>query len=158
MLGTNVQGRLMNSDDNFQVELNESGDARLRDAVLRPLVAYNASLAGEPEMCPLNVLLKDRDERVQGGLCGRTGYGWLTIELLFLPARLRGKGVGRSIVVQAEHEAQNRGCHHAWLDTHEFQARGFYEKLGYACFGELPDFPAGHRRFFMSKSLPDRSP
>jgi hypothetical protein len=25
----------------------------------------------------------------------------------------------------------------------EFQARGFYERVGYACFGELPDYPKG---------------
>jgi hypothetical protein len=46
-----------------------------------------------------------------------------------------------------------RGCHNAWLDTFEFQARGFYESLGYECFGELPDYPKGHARYFMKKAL-----
>jgi hypothetical protein len=53
----------------------------------------------------------------------------------------------------AEHEAVCRGCHSAWLDTHEFQARAFYERLGYTCFGELPNYPIGFSRFFMKKSL-----
>jgi len=39
-----------------------------------------------------------------------------------------------------------------WLDTFEFQARGFYERLGYTCFGELKNYPTGSR-FFMSKRL-----
>jgi len=39
------------------------------------------------------------------------------------------------------------------VDTHEFQARPFYERLGYTCFGELNDYPKGFRRFFMWKRL-----
>jgi hypothetical protein len=37
--------------------------------------------------------------------------------------------------------ALDRGCHRAWLDTFEFQSRGFYERLGYTCFGERSDYP-----------------
>jgi hypothetical protein len=46
-----------------------------------------------------------------------------------------------------------RGCHHALLDTFDFQAREFYEKLGYAVFGSLDDFPRAHVRLFMKKAL-----
>jgi hypothetical protein len=46
-----------------------------------------------------------------------------------------------------------RGCHSAWLDTFEFQARGFYERLGYSCFAELRDYPPGFARYFMKKAL-----
>ena len=53
----------------------------------------------------------------------------------------------------AEREAVSRGCHGAWLDTFEFQARGFYERIGYECFGELPGYPRGFSRFFMKKIL-----
>ena len=53
---------------------------------------------------------------------------------------------------EAEQEALRRGCHHAWVDT-QFGARGFYERLGYRCFGELPDYPAGFTRTFLSKKL-----
>ena len=53
----------------------------------------------------------------------------------------------------AEGEAMKRGCHAAWLDTFEFQARAFYERIGYSCFGTLPDFPKGSSRYFMSKAL-----
>jgi hypothetical protein len=54
---------------------------------------------------------------------------------------------------RAESEAAARGCHSAWLDTFEFQARGFYEELGYCCVAELPDYPAGSARYFMKKTL-----
>lgn len=46
-----------------------------------------------------------------------------------------------------------RNARHAYLDTFSFQAPGFYQRAGYRVFGELPDFPAGHRRYFMTKEL-----
>jgi hypothetical protein len=50
-------------------------------------------------------------------------------------------------------EAIRRGCRGAYLDTFSYQARPFYEKLGYAVFGTLDDYPPGHQRFFMRKRL-----
>ena len=52
----------------------------------------------------------------------------------------------------AEAEGRRRGCAIVWLDTFEFQARPFYEKLGFTVFGTL-DYPAGFKRFFLQKSL-----
>jgi len=54
---------------------------------------------------------------------------------------------------RAEAEAIARGCRGAWLDTFAFQARPFYEQLGYTCFGELNDYPTGFARYFMNKAL-----
>jgi len=39
----------------------------------------------------------------------------------------------------------------AFLDTFSFQARPFYERHGYECFGELRDHPPGHSHYFMRK-------
>jgi hypothetical protein len=37
------------------------------------------------------------------------------------------------------------------LDT--FQARGFYEQIGYVAFGELENYPQGQSRHFLRKAL-----
>jgi len=76
----------------------------------------------------------------------------LFVELLFVPESLRGQGIGTDLIRRAESEAIARGCHSVWLDTFEFQARGFYERLGCTCFGELKQYPVGSR-YFMSKQL-----
>jgi ribosomal protein S18 acetylase RimI-like enzyme len=65
---------------------------------------------------------------------------------------LRGRGVGRELMAQAEALAHERDCHSAWLDTFSFQAPGFYEKLGYQEFGRL-DYPPDHHRCFIRKRL-----
>ncbi|MES2532749.1 MAG: GNAT family N-acetyltransferase [Pseudomonadota bacterium] len=135
------------------MQLTDAPDEQARAAILDGLRAYNAEQTGISDHRLLAVLLHDEAGRVIGGLWGRTGYGWLFTELLFVPDSLRGQGVGKSLLLQAEAQARERGCHGAWLDTFAFQARPFYEGLGYACFGEIEDYPRGASRFFMKKNL-----
>jgi GNAT superfamily N-acetyltransferase len=77
----------------------------------------------------------------------------LWIDLLFVPESMRGIGIGRKLMTLAEGEAVRRACRAAALDTFSFQARGFYERLGYSVFGTLDDCPPGHRRFYLTKRL-----
>lgn len=90
---------------------------------------------------------------ILGGLWGSTAYGYLHVDMLVLPESLRGRGIGTDLMRKAENEALRRGCHGAYLETFDFQARGFYEKLGYTLFGQLENTPPGHTRYFMSKVL-----
>ena len=136
----------------FTIRATDLPDEALRNGILGPLVAYNQAKTGRDDPRPLIIALDDREGRVIGGLWGRTAYDWLFVELLFVPEALRGRGVGSEIMRRAEAEALMRGCHSAWLDTFEFQARGFYERIGYTCFAELPDYPVGSR-YFMKKTL-----
>jgi GNAT superfamily N-acetyltransferase len=137
----------------YTLSLTDVADDEVRKAVLAPLAEYNSSQAGPSQNRPIAVLVKDHTGSVIGGLWGHTGYDWLFTQLLVVPVGFRGRGVGTEIMQIAEREAAQRGCHGAWLDTFEFQARGFYERLGYECFGELPNYPKGFSRFFMKKML-----
>lgn len=41
-----------------------------------------------------------------------------------------------------------RWCYLAHLDTFDFQANNFYLKLEYEVFGELENYPPGHKRYY----------
>ena len=56
-------------------------------------------------------------------------------------------------LARAEEVAVERGCTHARLDTFDFQARDFYERLGYTVYAELPGFPTGHAQLHLRKVL-----
>jgi len=137
----------------YTLTLSDVADDNIRQAILAPLVAYNDSQTVSSQGRPLVIQVKDSSDQIIGGLWGYTGYGWLFTQLLVVPASLRGQGIGTQLVQLAEREAITRACHSAWLDTFEFQARGFYERMGYTCFGELPNYPTGFSRFFMKKAL-----
>jgi GNAT superfamily N-acetyltransferase len=101
----------------------------------------------------LYVLARDDAGHIVGGLIGATVWGWLELKLLWVSEHCRGRGYGTRLLRTAEEEARQRGCHHALLDTFDFQARGFYEALGYRAFASLADFPRGHSRIFLEKAL-----
>lgn len=137
----------------FTLHLSEVADEQVRQAIAAPLVRFNDSRAGPSGNRPLVVELRDAGGAVVGGLWGSTAYGWLFTQLLAVPEQSRGRGLGRQILSLAEAEAIKRGCHAAWLDTFEFQAKAFYERMGYSCFATLPDYPKGYSRYFMRKEL-----
>ncbi len=125
-----------------------------REVILRELVAYNDTVVGPSGARPLAVLLRDpATAETLGGLWGRTTFDWLYVELLVIPEALRGQGLGAAVMAQAETEARARGCAGIWLDTFDFQARGFYEKLGFEVFGSIPGHPRGRERFFLRKTF-----
>ncbi len=123
-------------------------------AMIALLGAFNRTKAGPEGVRPLGLLLRpSADAPIEGGVVGWSWYGWLHIAFVYLPEPLRGNGLGRRLLQRAEAIARERGCHGMWLDTFSFQARGFYEKLGFSVFGELEDYPPGHGRIFLKKRL-----
>ncbi|WGF87695.1 GNAT family N-acetyltransferase [Marinivivus vitaminiproducens] len=137
--------------------VTETPDDEGRAAIEEGLVRFNARHIGMRDTRHLSVLIRDgATGRPTGGLWGKTSRGWLVIELLFVPEDRRGAGLGASLVRAAEDAAEKRGCHGARVETYDFQARGFYEKLGYHVFGVLDDCPTGHAFYALQRRLEPR--
>ena len=138
-----------------KITLTDAPTPQMREAIAGPLVAFNhARIGGTEAYRPLVILLSDPEsDEIAGGLHGKTAFFHLWVDLLFVPESMRRTGIGRKLMAQAEAEAVRRGCHAAVLDTFSFQARGFYERLGYSVFGTLDDCPPGHSRFYLTKRL-----
>jgi len=129
--------------------MTETPVPHVRDAIVGPLIEFNNSHASQSEDYRAN----PDTGGILGGLWGETNFAYLHVELLFVPETFRGTGLGRQMLLKAEQEAISRGCRGAWLDTHSFQARGFYERLGYSVFGILDDYPPSQSRIFLHKVL-----
>lgn len=102
---------------------------------------------------PIAVFLRDEQDRIAGGVWGYVNWNWLFLGLVWLADSLRGHGYGKQLIQAFESEGASRGCLYAHLDTFSYQARPFYEKLGYEVFAALDEYPPGHKRFFMKKKL-----
>ena len=123
------------------------------------LLAYNANFYGSiPKEKKLAVTARAADGRFVAGLLGQTIHGWLWVGWLWVSEELRHQRIGTELMRRAEAEAFERGCHHAHLETVDFQARSFYERLGYTVFGVLDDYPRPYKRFYMQKQLVALSP
>ncbi|WP_109806581.1 GNAT family N-acetyltransferase [Sphingosinithalassobacter portus] len=143
----------MSRTGGFRLHVPETPDTVHREAILEPLRAYNQAQAGDGRHRPVAILLRDDDGIERGGLWGSIGYDWMFVDLLVVPEDARGQGLGAALMAEAERIARADGCVGIRLDTFEFQARGFYEKLGFTLFGTIEDHPVGSRRYFLSKRI-----
>lgn len=124
------------------------------DQILRLLLNYNESKVGPTVFEPLAVIVRDgTNDTIVGGLWGESDYDWLFIELLVVSEEFRKRGIGSALIKKAEEIAGDRGCIGIRVDTFNFQAPGFYKKLGYRIFGRLVNYPNGYERLFYFKTL-----
>jgi GNAT superfamily N-acetyltransferase len=102
---------------------------------------------------PIRIFLRNPSDEVVGGVIANCFGGWVYIALLWVGKSLRNQGYGTRLMRLLEAEAIQKGCHHAHLDTYSFEARPFYERLGYELFATLDDYPKGHCKYFLKKQL-----
>ena len=99
------------------------------------------------------MFVREADGSIAAGLHGWTWGGTGFVQTIWVRDDLRRRGVGKRMLVAAEAEALRRGCHQMHLDTHSYQAPGFYRRLGYEVIGELPGWPGNDTRIFLRKRL-----
>lgn len=135
----------------FRLQTTDVCSEALSSALLEGLIAFVNDKVGPSQKRELVVSATEESGKLLAGLMGCTHRDWLHIERLWVAEQARETGLGSKLMAAAEAEAVHRGCIGAYLNTYSFQARGFYEKLGYRVFGEIPDFPPGHRNLFLLK-------
>jgi ribosomal protein S18 acetylase RimI-like enzyme len=136
-----------------QIESELARTAETLATVQAGLRQYNSSYVPREEYVDLTIVARDDRGEVVGAVLGETGRGWLHVDVVWVDERFRRQRIGSQLIEAAEAEAIRRGCHGAYLDTFSYQAKPFYEKLGYSVFGTLDDYPRGHQRFYMRKRL-----
>ena len=117
------------------------------------LYEFNVAHTGIADGVLLALFVRDPGDTIAAGLYGWTWGACCEVRYLWVREDLRGQGVGSRLLVAAEQEALRRGCRQIVLDTHSFQAPGFYRKLGYETYAVLPDYPRGHERIHLRKRL-----
>jgi ribosomal protein S18 acetylase RimI-like enzyme len=137
----------------MRIELVPTRTDELLNAVRAGMRRYTESQVEWAEYTDLTVTAIDDAGKLLGALLGETGRGWLHISVAWVDEAYRRQNIGSQLVRMAEEEARQRGCHGAYLDTFSYQARPFYERLGYSVFGVLDDYPRGHQRYYMRKRL-----
>ncbi len=113
---------------------------------------YNVEQVGKNDDRTFSIILRDDQSNIIGGL---TAWIWAQaceIELMWVHADHRRKGLGRTMMQMAEYEAYKDGCEVIFVSSYSFQAPGFYEKLGYEVVFQVHDFPPRYRSFFFQKN------
>ena len=124
--------------------------------VQRGLREFNVRYIGDPNEQPVTIFLRSSDGEVVGGLLGDIRWRWMYVARVWISEAFRGRGYGVALMKAAEEQAISAGCLGIHLDTFEYQARPFYEKLGYEVFGTLDDYPPNYRQYHLAKRLHEK--
>ncbi len=101
----------------------------------------------------IRIFLHDQAKNTVGGIAADIFGGWAYISLFWVDEKHRDRGFGTELLRRLEAEAIQVGCKYAHLDTYSFEAKPFYERAGYEVFAKLDDYPEGHCKYFLKKTL-----
>jgi len=140
-------------EQQFQFDIEVNPDPRDIESLRDHVDTFNVEETKIYDYGDLAIFLRDSMRQLIAGIRAYTWGGCLDIRFLWVHEDFRGEGLGSKLMRAVEQEAIRRGCHIATLETHSFQAPGFYEKLGYEEIGVLDGYPIGHKKHYLKKVL-----
>lgn len=108
---------------------------------------------GMERIKPFRIYIKDSDQSVLGGASGVTYYGCLYVDMLWVETSIRGHGFGKKIMEEAEKIGKERNCSFATLNTMDWEALPFYQKLGYSIEFVREGYEKSSKMFMLRKGL-----
>ncbi len=119
--------------------------------VREQLGQWNVRVTGYADYSPAYYFVRDGSGQIQGGILAYVWGKWLHVDILWLKDEIRGQGWGTKLMEAAHQIAREKGALGAFLDTFDWQAQPFYERLGYELVFTLEGVPEGHNRYYMRK-------
>jgi ribosomal protein S18 acetylase RimI-like enzyme len=140
-----------------QIQIYNETSSEERNYLIQQLTKFNHTKVKGPfkEEDPVLYFSKCMkiDNEVIGGILANMYWRVLYIDILWVDEKYRNKGYASALLSDIERMAKEKEGTISHLSTHDFQAKVFYEKLGYKVFGILEDCPEGHNCYYMSKKL-----
>lgn len=138
------------------INIEQNNDEKLKQFVLKGLENNNMAKC---EWFRENDYVDDNDynflayddEKVVGGAIGYVLYNWYFLDLLWLEESYRGKDIGTFLIKRIEEYAKEENLTGVRMETWDFQAKGFYEKMGYKVYAKIEDCPPGTIDYFFMK-------
>lgn len=149
--------------DNLKIEKDDNQDAS--GYVLFNLHQYNQqhckyirehSSNNHNDKINGDFIVWDNDE-VIGGAIGYIEYGWYFLTDFYLNAKYRDHGLGSKVIQKVEEFALSNHAVGVRVESWDFQAPKFYQKLGYTVWGEFKDCPLGTTCYHLFKRLNDET-
>lgn len=116
--------------------------------------AYDAQFLPPENIREISIVARNEKGEKIGGILANTRYATVYINTLWIDERYRRKGIGKMLLGQVEEQAKQMGCVGAALGTWEsFNARPFYEKLGYRVVSVSENSPSGQIGYWFNKDF-----
>ncbi|MCH4056943.1 MAG: GNAT family N-acetyltransferase [Lactobacillaceae bacterium] len=141
----------------MMIEIRLGNNEANKKAIIKNLIANNAQKSPWLKQHGSSLTEHDffifADQQLIGGAVGVSQYNWYFLELLQINEAYQKQGLGRKLLLAIENFATAQNLTGIRMETWNFQARGFYEKLGYQVCGEIKDCPPGTVTYTLQKRL-----
>ena len=101
----------------------------------------------------IQLIIKNDEGQVIGGLCGYSVLGTMTLDDLWVDERYRSQGYGKDLLMYAETIAKERGCIALQTACFSFQNLGFMKSQGFDTFGVSDVYPRGVKEYYLIKRI-----
>ncbi|MDP1834871.1 MAG: GNAT family N-acetyltransferase [Chlamydiales bacterium] len=124
------------------------------ESVLMRGLSSHAWIAREQDLMQgFAFFIRDENGKVVGGVKGSTFYGCLYTDLLWVHNDLRGQSWGTQLMALAETIGRERNCTFATVNTMDWEALPFYQKLGYQVEFIREGFRHNSKLYFLRKTI-----
>jgi ribosomal protein S18 acetylase RimI-like enzyme len=99
------------------------------------------------------ICIKNEMQNILGGAKGAILYGNLYVDALWINSKIRHQGWGTKLMAEAEKIGREHGCTFATVNTMDWEALPFYQKLGYNIEFTREGFENDSKMFMLRKKL-----
>lgn len=111
--------------------IEEHADPQDVGVISNGVFRFGRSEAPDGDARPIACFLRDDWQKILAGATGRTEYGRMFINYLWVRDGLRGRGFGTETLQRIESAAIERGCRDALIETLNDRNAALYRHLGY---------------------------
>ena len=137
----------------YHLEHHDSIPTEYEKILFREISQDAFRAKGLPPIQSLSVFIKDEKQKIVGGVTGVTFYGSLYVDMLWMDKALRHQGWGTRLMQEAEKIGKERGSSFATVNTMDWEALPFYQKLGYSIEFTREGYEKGSKMFMLRKNL-----
>lgn len=145
----------MFSEKSLTMEIHQSIlTSELREKIHEGFYQHSIQCTGINGWSPELISFELREaKQTFGYVVVQVFWGQLHIKYLLLEADYRGKGFGTLLMNHAFDFGRSHGCTFAFVETMNFQAPLFYQKLGFNIDFIRTGFAKGTSLYYLSKDL-----
>lgn len=108
---------------------------------------------GMNRVSTFGICIKNELQNILGGAKGAVLYGNLYVDSLWINHKIRNQGWGTKLMAEAEKIGKECGCTFATVNTMDWEALSFYQKLGYNIEFIREGFEKDSKMFMLRKKL-----
>lgn len=137
----------------YHLEYHDAIPKEYEEVLYRGISEEAFHAKGLPPIRPFSIFIKDLKENTLGGASGTLFYGSLYVDSLWIEKALRHQGWGTKLMHEAEKLGRKHGASFVTLNTMDWEALPFYQKLGYSIEFTREGYEKGSKMFMLRKSL-----